>query len=249
MCGLVSLRICCATLTCPYLQVTTLSHAVASTKVETRQAMGNNKEASLSAVTTLVIACTAALSSPEVAKEFSDAVRHLCRNVCAPANRDTCGSAGAIHAIVAALDTHGVGDATVAANGFDALIELANDNPANADDVVLTAGGLDVILSVMAAHEWHVEVQWRACMLLMTIALSASPAVLAVMREGSAQVLLSNAMANHPSSEAVETAARGALVMLVQHDPEVEVAIPHPEPDVPDAADAVETVSTPGPVR
>lgn len=171
-----------------------------------------------SAVRSLVASCSAALSSLEVAQQLCIAIVSICSGHLdsKDVNKVTCGAAGVIPAIAAAMSTHGAACAEVAANGCVALYWLADGNTAHADDIVSTSGGLDAILSAMASHPEDGELQERACEALGSVARAASPAAVGTMRASAAVDLLHTARRNHPGGpHQVVSFADRALTKLV----------------------------------
>lgn len=142
-------------------------------------------------VRSLVTACTDALSSITVAAGLPLAVYVSCNPTMRPhsaGNREACGSGGAIEAVLAAMSAYGAVDVDVAMNGCRALTMLSFANPVNADHIVLLAGGVDVICSVMAAITgipWSPrgqDVLSTAITALLSLARYGSPEALAAMR-------------------------------------------------------------------
>lgn len=152
--------------------------------------------------TSLARACTAALSSPEVAAHLVQTVHTICdRNTF---NKLTCGATGVIGALFAAMSAHGTAlSPDTVAMWFEALVRLAAGSSMNVDVIVLSPSvcGLDVIERVMTAHVASEPVQRAACSALHIIAYYASPAALTVMREGRAVELIITAMRTHPEEE------------------------------------------------
>lgn len=147
----------------------------------------------------LIAACTPALSSPDVATQFLTTIVKLCD--LKRANRVACGAGDVIPAAIAAMSTHGLVHAGIAADGCCALGWLAAGTTTNADVIVGTAGGLDVILAVMAAHPGDADVQYYACWALWILGDFASPPALARMRASSAVELLNTAKASFPKDD------------------------------------------------
>lgn len=112
----------------------------------------------------------------------------------------TCGAPGVIAAVVAAMWAQGPADVGVAASGCLALGSLSYQPP-NANTIVLTAGGLEVICAVMGPHAADEKLQRVACFALWRLALALSPPALAVMRKACPVVeSLLAAQRNHPST-------------------------------------------------
>lgn len=174
--------------------------AAALAKCERLSDVGD-REVTVGEVTSLVSACSAALSSPEVASDFFSAIKGMCEySNEAEANVVTCGTAGVIPLFVASMSAHGTagGDVQVARSGCSALAALVHNNAVNADAIVLATGGLDVILSAMASHRKDILVQFDACTALLVLAKAGSPAARRVMRASSVKELLNAAKKNHP---------------------------------------------------
>lgn len=178
-----------------------------------------HSEVSFTDVTLLVTTCTAALSSSGVGHALCHAVLSMCSVMGsqAKANAVTCGAAGVIPAIVAAIRAHGAAIEVVARVGCAALNSLAwFGNTVNADAIVLSTGGLDAILLMMTVHARDSEVQLYACQSLCWIAAAASPAAKRVMcePEGSVRKLLRTAKSNHPANAELESWADSALARV-----------------------------------
>lgn len=167
-------------------------------------------------MTSLVARCTAALSSPEVADDFSQAVTHICQTGSWMPNKETCGAAGVIPAIVSALLTHGAVSVGVAMHGCQALCRLGEFNTDNIDAIVLYSGGLDAILSVMVWMAGEVTALHQACYALQFIADFASPASLAAIRESRAVELIQAEKANHPTDFSLTMFADSALQEIMK---------------------------------
>lgn len=148
-------------------------------------------------VAALVRACTAALSSPLVAERLADCIAALA--VRTDVSRVICASAGATDAVIAAMSAHGAVSPSVAACGCKALGYLSFRDTGIAEALVLSAGGLDVVLSVMGQHPRDREVQWKGCFVLRNMAAAASPAALTVMKSSRAVELLLAAKATYPA--------------------------------------------------
>lgn len=144
----------------------------------------------------LLTACTAALSDAFVAEHFAYVIAEVCSF-----NKDNsmlCCSAGGIELVVAALVAHGTTRPDLAQDGCRALAWFAEENQAQADAIVLSAGGLDAIYAVMAFYsDWH-EVQKGACVALSSLAGNVGDHAWFVMRESRAPALLMEVLANHP---------------------------------------------------
>lgn len=185
---------------------------------------GSRGAVSAEDLASLVTACTLALSSLEVAGWFSFAVSSVCAkeawmNSSGIANRVSCHAVGVIPALVAALSTHGTASPRVAARGCVALANLSLGNTANADAIVLSTRGLDVILSMMTAHVEQDEpdgnVQKMACQALCWVARAASPAAKRAMRDSSAMELVEAARTYHVHTiDGLKRAADEALAAL-----------------------------------
>lgn len=174
---------------------------------------------SVAGMTALVTACTAALPSLAVAEAFCNSIGSVCTNSReGKANAVTCGAAGVIPAVIAAMSVHGAGGALVAASGYVALASLADGNAVNADAIVGCSGGLDVLLSVMACHAADGEVQAKACWALWGVAGSVSSGGLTAMRQSRAMQLIRAAKVNLSSDNLVMMYADGALATL-KHRP------------------------------
>lgn len=109
----------------------------------------------------------------------------------------TCGLSGAIPAVIAAMSSHGAASVAVSEAACIALMKLTVSNSPNADAVLQTPGGLDGILSAMAAHAYDAYVQQWACAALWRISTVASPAALALLREGRVIELVNTAKRCH----------------------------------------------------
>lgn len=159
--------------------------------------------ATIADVQSLLTTWNAAPSSLGVAEVFFLSVITICNGSDGTVNKVTCGAAGVIPAVIAATAAHRTASATVAAHGCEALHALAHDNTANADAIVLSAGGagLEVICSVMEAlaHAGNEVVQREACAALSFIADVCSPVALAAMRGSRVVDLLPAAMARFPT--------------------------------------------------
>lgn len=162
--------------------------------------------AKLHELVSLVIACAAAVSSPEVATSFFDAIYYTStRGSSATVNSSTWGSAGAVPVIVAAMAAHGACSELVAAKGCSALTYLAysertfEEEPAQVQhDHVFTTEGLDAIFTVMASHPISEAVQREACYALLVIVGNVGRAGITVARAATAANLLNTAKAIHP---------------------------------------------------
>lgn len=144
-----------------------------------------------------VSASTASQSSPAVADCFLDTIARAC--MFNDVNRATFGAVGAIPAVISTMVAHGVRNSTIAANGLVALSSLPSKaNARNADAIVLSAGGLDAIHSMMVSHPTDEIVQLSACVALGTLAEAVGPKALSVMRKGRTRELLKIAMKKHP---------------------------------------------------
>lgn len=161
----------------------------------------NNVWGSLHAeeVAELVSACTPALSSRTVAEDVLSTVEHICFRSYA-GTRAVCG--GAIDLVVAAMAAHGAASVNIAATGCSALWNLAyqTGSTANADVIVLSAGGVGAITAVMEVHAENERVQKAACRALWRITSDASPAARDRIQHGLAPKLIHTAMSNHSSS-------------------------------------------------
>lgn len=171
-------------------------------------------------VESLVAACTAAVSSPVVAERFGEVIESLCDSEHEIENGDACSAAGAIPVLVEAVRAHGSGWINVARNGIGALGALIMGVESNADAFVSSPfGGLDVILTVMAAHVLDYDLQRTACWALYNIIRSASATARARLRGGSAEVVkhLNTAIRMHPKEGAwaLRDWAQLALTQLV----------------------------------
>lgn len=145
-------------------------------------------------LTALVAACTAALSSVTIVNEFFIALYWLCKD--SGVHRTRCGAAGVIEAVVAALHAYGPANAMLSMNGCRLLGELASGNTANADAIVLSTGGLDVVLSCMASIDKDSGAASHARALLQ-LAEACSPAAVDVLRASRAEELLNAAKRTH----------------------------------------------------
>lgn len=154
-------------------------------------------------VTSLVTACTSALSSPAVALELVTTLDFICGGGMGK-NRVPCGAGGAIEAIVAAMSAHGAARADVAAVGCGALAWMALGNTTNADCMVLSSGALNEVYRMMETHAWVYNVQKEACETLYIIAGAAPRDALDSIREGRAVELLAAAKVNHPEEELLD---------------------------------------------
>lgn len=146
-------------------------------------------------VEALLTARIAAPHSPALAQMLVSTLAEMCLKN--DVNRVTCVDAGAIPAVLAAMSAHGSGSAVVAEKGCDALGMFAYNNTANVD-TMMSAGGLEVMVSVMESHARVQQVQRAACEALKWIAQFASPAVVARMRGSRVVELINTAKANHP---------------------------------------------------
>lgn len=190
-------------------------------------------EVALSELTSLVTACTPALCSPEVATALCAAVRKICSNSSAKANRVVCGAAGAIHAVIAVLSTHGASSTIITVDGCTALSCVAQRNDSNAEAIV---SGLDVILFLMTMYDWDEDVQEAACLVLWTLAVYVSGKALTAIRRRSVSALLNTAKASHPSNTDLQAYADKALDAIAPRSSDSD-------------SDADVRVSTPVPVR
>lgn len=122
-------------------------------------------------MTAFAMACAAAMPNPEVAELF---LSTLC-NACADNahNRSGCYTYGTL-AVVDATRTYGSYRSSFAAEGCKAFRLIAWGDRLNADEIVFGAGGVDVILDVMAAHPMDEDVQKEGCWALCAIARVAS---------------------------------------------------------------------------
>lgn len=156
------------------------------------------------ALSLLVAASTAGLSDWNVSTGFCRAVSTICAHETSM-NRELCGAAGIIPAVLLVMSTHGADSATVSAEGCEALACMSSGHAGNADAIILSAGGLGAILSVMASHPGHREVQLFACRALSIIAGNASRAALTVMRENATvlEMRLSEAKSGLPGAHDV----------------------------------------------
>lgn len=127
----------------------------------------------------LLAACSPASSSPAMATVFCETIARLRAH-------STAVAAGVIPALVAAMSTHGAVSADVALAGCSALARLAYEDTDVGDAIVLSSGGVDVLLFVMASHTENGDVQDGACWLLHLLAAYASPAAMVAMRASSA---------------------------------------------------------------
>lgn len=157
----------------------------------------------LAEMESLVRVCSPALSCPELSAAVCNAVVGMCSSwSCASAenHRVTCGAAGVIPLIVAAMSAHSTDSG--ASSGCDALCWLIEGNTANADAVVVSesAGGLSEILSVMASHTENAQVLGFACLALELLARNVSSSAKLVMRQSAVVELLNAAKVDHPSS-------------------------------------------------
>lgn len=168
-------------------------------------------------VVSLLTACTAGMSSRAVAQDFIETVTFISarRSVCSM----MCGEAGVIPTILTALSAHGAVRPemrALAAKGCGALGCMTVRHPPNADKIV-SAGGLDVLYELMAAHADDQTVQKPACATLGSMVAAVSPASLAVIRAGRAVELLRAAKVRFPAegSGTVSSWANRALDRLV----------------------------------
>lgn len=145
-------------------------------------------------------------SSPEAAEDLCYTIVKICGpgNNSLEANRVTCGAAGAIPAILSFLSNYGAVNTMFASRGCYALAWLAFGNTINADVIVLSAGGLEVIFSLMIAHASDVLVQQWACWALFTVAEAATPGVFTAVSANRAVELIHTAKRAH-AGEAVTT--------------------------------------------
>lgn len=97
---------------------------------------------------------------------------------------------------------------------LDALSALCHHNTTNADAIVLSAGGLDAVLSAMVHKASDVGVQWRACGALTTIATYAGPVALAALRDSDAARLIITARRNHPDNYTLDGASTVTLAAI-----------------------------------
>lgn len=165
----------------------------------------------LEVVNSLVAMCTSALSSPDAAEAFCAAISSVCYKT---VDSTTCRTAGVIPAVVAAMTAHRAGSTRVASYGCATLGNLANDNEANADAIVLSAGGLDAILVAMATHPDNWTVQDMACFSLRNLAMFCGPAGMRVIQESNATALVRAAKANHAGNRDVNRIADFTLAEL-----------------------------------
>lgn len=150
-------------------------------------------------VTSLITTCAPLLASLDVAEAFVSAVADL--SLLNEANSATFGSAGVIPVILAAMATHALTNADLAASGCQALCHLADDNADNIDAIVLGGGGLAALTSALVSHPANQDVQNKACSALYFLLADASPAALAVMQGARAELgeLITSAKGNFPS--------------------------------------------------
>lgn len=172
---------------------------------------GSDDAVPLDDVTSLVIACTAALFDPEVSDAFATTIHGICYR---SANKATCGAAGVIPVVVSAMRMHGAVNARVAAKGCGALANLAHGHSGNANAIATSAGGLDGILSVMTSHAGDEEVQKWASHALNILVGNVTPAALAVIRESRAVELLNAAKSNFPATNGYDTVTNHAALAL-----------------------------------
>lgn len=170
---------------------------------------------SIEELTALVTACTAALSSPDAAAALCEVVVSLCRtdNDHYKANKEVCGPAGVIPAVAAAMSTHGATHALVAYRGCEALSCLAHW-PVYADALVLSTGGLDAILSVVASHPDDEDVLQEACEALFFIASSCGPGAKRVLCEKGVLEVARAAQANPINNEDIWTRSQYIIDIL-----------------------------------
>lgn len=187
---------------------------IAAARAECERARVSCEAETLVDAASLVAACSPALSCLDVAIDFCRTVSDLCHPRHSGINRQNCGAAGAIPAVAAAMSTHGAVSGELAQAGCVALNSLAWSNKNNADEIVMTHGGLDAILSVMASHPGDAGVQRQACSALIFLCANGSPAAKRVMRTSAAVKLLTAAKVNHPSDRDVKGNADGALAAL-----------------------------------
>lgn len=93
-----------------------------------------------------------------------------------------------------------------------------------ADGVVTSTAGLDVIRSVLASFPADESVARSACCSLCTVARKASPAALALMREGGAVELLMGAKRSFPD-EGADTVRAWADATLALVSPELQLHV------------------------
>lgn len=176
---------------------------VATEECQRVRCLGTPTVADLTALVTL---CTPAFSSPQVAKAFCERVGKLCHPAycyttdevaTALANKVTCGAAGVIPAILTVIALYGTVSPGVANMGILALSWIASKNALNSDAIVLSAGGLDAILSVMSTHAVYDQLQSSVCLLLGSITSVCSPAAKRVLCASSAMEIVLVALRNH----------------------------------------------------
>lgn len=132
----------------------------------------------------LVTLSSACLSSRDVATSFLRAIADVCSHD--STNRVTCGAAGAVPAVLAAMEAHGATHSPTALWGFQALSMLALFNPRNADEILRSEHALDVIAGVIDAFADEYGVQVAAHPSVVCVARSASPAVVDKMLKSTA---------------------------------------------------------------
>lgn len=179
----------------PVVEATALG---ACQRVKAKASLGGFEVKTLSRndITSLVTACSPAVSSLAVSTLFLGTVYEICCNN--SANVKACGVAGVIPAVKVAMSTWGSLSSEVAVCGCLAFTKLAVGNQGNADAIVL-ARGLEDVYEVMVAHAGHEEVQMQSCWVLWAVVKHAGRAAVAVMRnDGRAVDLIRTAIRNHP---------------------------------------------------
>lgn len=169
-------------------------------------------------VTSFATACTAGVSSPEVAHAMCRTVVKIDSSSYGQANLATCRIAGVIPAVVASMTAHGSVNRDIAVAGCEALSYLAYRDTCIAESLVMPDGGLEVIISIMSTYVGDLGAQWRGCAALSAIAKSCGPDALSKMRESAAIDLLLAAKRDQPKDYRVDSSVREALARL---DPEV----------------------------
>lgn len=177
---------------------------VAAAKAQCLRVRSNIGEVTVDELTALLDVCTPALSSPEAVEDLFVTIGGICNNDSNEQNSAACVAAGFLPVVMTSLSAHGAASPSIAAKGCDVLGSLVGDVSANADVVVLSAGGLDMILSVMAKHSMIADVQEAACGVLWLIARAVSPPAMTALRESAAVELINTAKRVHARSEAVK---------------------------------------------
>lgn len=177
----------------PRLQAAASPEMVAAAVAECDRLESCNYSVSVASSKLLISACTAALSNLKVSKALCAVMETVCGGVVFNATSrlpgtdpsfKACVAAGAIPAVIAALSAHGEVSELVATRGCSALGALVAQSKPNADVIILDNGGLDVLLSVMAAHAVEAEVQKCACYALGRLAAYAGRTALTVLLDG-----------------------------------------------------------------